>query len=97
MSELAEGIEQIKFRIIKDYLVLGLPMMDCNPGAVSEVWDLLESYSYQVRYQVYDDWFCKTVWKAHLGQPHSSIALQSLRIPSPNQGFLEKFDQRQRI
>lgn len=64
MIEIADAIEQIRFRIIKDYLVVGLSMMDSNPGAATEVWNLLEVYNYQVRYQVYDDWFTNTVGQA---------------------------------
>jgi hypothetical protein len=57
----ADAIEQIRFKFINEYLVSGLSMMDCNPGAATEVWALIEVYNYQVRYQIYDDWFAKTV------------------------------------
>lgn len=60
-GDVASKIEDIRFKIIKDYLITGLSMMECNPGATTEVWSLLESYSYIVRYQIYDDWFTNTV------------------------------------
>jgi hypothetical protein len=61
LLEVAESIEEIKLRIIQRYLVIGLPIMECNPGAVTEVWSLIENYPYEVRYQIYEEWFTKLV------------------------------------
>ena len=61
LSAIAVEIEAIKYKLIQDYLVIGLPMMECNPGAVSEVWSLLQTYSYEIRYQVYEEWFTRLV------------------------------------
>ena len=61
LAAVAGQIEDIRLKIIKEYLVVGLPLLECNPGAVSEVWALMEVYDFHERYQIYEDWFTKLV------------------------------------
>ena len=58
---MANTIEKLKFSMIQNYILTGLPMMGCNPGAVAEVWALLDQYGYEIRYQMYEDWFSSLV------------------------------------
>ena len=93
---LGREIEAVALEILRDYLLVGLPVMECNPGIASQVWVLVESYNYIVRYQMYEDWLTRMVGFVHTGRAHPEAVVQPERVPAADQTFFEGDKQRQR-
>jgi THO complex subunit 2 len=61
LFECSRAINDIQFEVLKRYLFPALPLLECNPGIVSQMWSLIEKYTYQVRYSIYEEWFTTVV------------------------------------
>jgi THO complex subunit 2 len=61
LFECSRAIHDIQFDVLKRYLFPALPLLECNPGIVSQMWSLIDKYTYQVRYTIYEDWFTNLV------------------------------------